>query len=83
MADNRSHALQMFLSLVVAAIIVWLAAAWTISQIPLDRLPPEQNEELRDAAEERREERREAREEAREEREDERDGDRDNSGSGN
>ena len=54
MADDRSHALQMFLSLVVAAVIVAIAIAFTTAQLPLDRLPPEQKEELRDEAEDRR-----------------------------
>lgn len=58
-----SHALQMVMSLVVAAIIVGLAIAWTTSKIPLDRLPPEQKEELRDEAEDRRDDRQDAREE--------------------
>ena len=73
MAEKRSHALQMFLSLVVAALIVWLAATWTISQLPLERVPPEQKEELQKEAEDRRDDRRDAREDARED---------DNNGSG-
>ena len=63
-----SHGLQMILSLVVAALIVALAIAWTTSKIPLDRLPPEQKEELRDEAEDRRDDRQDAREDALEER---------------
>lgn len=65
MSENRSHALQMFLSLVVAALIVWLAAGWAVSQLPLERIPPEQKEELQKEAEDRRDDRRDAREDAR------------------
>ena len=70
MTDKRSHTVQMVLSLVVAAVIVILAIAWTTSQIPLDRLPPEQNEELQKDAEDRRDDRQDAREDAREDRND-------------
>ena len=54
----------MFLSLVVAALIVWLAVAWTRAQLPLERVPPEQKEELQKEAEDRRDNRRDAREDA-------------------
>ena len=79
MAENRSHALQMFLSLVVAAVIVALAIALTTAQLPLERLPPEQNEELRDEAGDLRDERQDAAEDRRDDR---RDADEDNSGPG-
>lgn len=81
MAEKRSHALQMVLSLVVAGLIVWLAAAWAMSQIPLDRLPPEQKEELRDEAEDRRDDRQDAREDARDDRRDAREDTREGDGS--
>lgn len=64
MTENRSHALQMFLSLVVAALIVLLVATWTINQLPLERVPPEQKEELQKEAEDRGDDRRDAREDA-------------------
>ena len=70
MTDQRSHAVQMVMSLVVAAVIVILAIAWTTSMIPLDRLPPEQKEELQEEAEDRRDDRQDAREDAREDRND-------------
>jgi uncharacterized membrane protein YqjE len=73
MTDKRSQTMQMILSLVVAAVIVILAIAWTTSQIPLDRLPREQKEELQKDAEDRRDDSRDAREDALDE---------DNSGSG-
>ena len=73
MTDKRSHTVQMVLSLVVAVVVVILAIAWTTSRIPLDRLPPEQKEELQKDAEDRRDDRQDAREDARDE---------DNSGSG-
>lgn len=70
MTDKGSHTLQMLLSLVVATVIVILAIAWTTSQMPLDRLPREQKEELQKDAEDRRDDKRDAREDAREERDD-------------
>ena len=73
MAEKQSHALQLILSLVVAAIIVWIAIAVTTAQLPLDRLPVEQTEELQKEREDRIDDRRDAREDA---------GEDDNSGSG-
>ena len=73
MAEKQSHALQLILSLVVAAIIVWIAIAVTTTRLPLDRLPEEQTEELQKEREDRIDDRRDAREDA---------GDDDNSGSG-
>lgn len=51
MADSdrqRSHALQMVGSLIVAAIIVAITIALVTAQLPLKKLPPEQREELQE-----------------------------------
>jgi hypothetical protein len=66
MTEEGSHTRQMILSLVAAVVIVILAIAWTTSRIPLDRLPPEQKEELQKEAEDRRDDRQDAREDAQE-----------------
>ncbi len=71
----------MLLSLVVAAVIVAIAIAFTTSRLPLERLPPEQTEELRDEAEDRRDDRRDAAEDRGDDRQDANDND-DNSGPG-
>jgi len=65
--NDRSYALQVVGSLIVAALIVWITVAVVASQLPLRYLPEEQSEELQEEAEERREERQERIEERREE----------------
>ena len=71
--QEPSRALQVTLSLLAALVIVLAVSALVANQLPLDRIPEEQQEEQDEAAEEQAEEAQERREERTDRKEDRRD----------